>query len=164
MCVKLFLQVKLTLQKLAVLASPPHLANKKKNNEDLVKLISGERLHIPQPSFDNLVHGVFYLTLDVNQDSAQAKVSWFCSFVVYRLWKRNTSPHHEERILFYICCIIFFRNLEFLFMLDVFPLSTQEDILYEFGAGSDSKLLEIRGLFTTLTHVLLDVTGKSAKK
>ena len=72
-----FLQVKLTLQKLAVLASPPHIANKKNNNEDLVKLISGERLHIPQPSLHNLVHGVFYLTLNVSQDSAQAKVSWF---------------------------------------------------------------------------------------
>ena len=75
--VDLFLQVKLTLQKLAVLASPPHIVNKRNNNEDLVKLVSGERLHIPQPSLNNLVHGVFYLTLNVSQDSAQAKVSWF---------------------------------------------------------------------------------------
>ena len=69
--------MKLTLQKLAVLASPPHLAYKKITNskENLVKIISGARLNIPPPSLHNLVHGVLYLTLDVSQDSAQAKVS-----------------------------------------------------------------------------------------
>ena len=68
--------MKLTLQKLAVLASPPHLAHKKvTNQENLVKIISGTRLNIPPPSLHNLVHGVLYLTLDVSQDSAQAKVS-----------------------------------------------------------------------------------------
>ena len=71
----IFFQVKITLQKLAVLASPPHLASKINNNESLVKIVSGERLNIPQPSLNNVVHGVLYLTLDVSQDSAQAKVS-----------------------------------------------------------------------------------------
>ena len=36
--------------------------------------------------------------------------------------------------------------------------------MYQFGVGVESKLIDIRGLFTTLTHMLPDVTQTTAKK
>ncbi len=71
-------QVTLTLQKLAVLASPPHVVEARRGsggNDGLVRLVSGERCDAPHPALRDVPHGVLYLTLDASQESAQAKVS-----------------------------------------------------------------------------------------
>ena len=75
----IFFQVKLTLQKLAVQAIPRPGLVKKNNavNEDLVKLVSGERVHQVSPALHGLPHLTMYLTLDAKSDNhkSHAKVS-----------------------------------------------------------------------------------------
>jgi len=48
-------------------------------------------------------------------------------------------------------------------MLSDAKLYFQEDVVYQFP-HKDSKLVDIRGLFITLSHMLVDVTQNTAKK
>ena len=40
----------------------------------------------------------------------------------------------------------------------------QEDVVYQFSASDSSKLVDVRGLFITLSHMLLDVTNNTAHR
>ena len=67
--------MKLTLQKIAIQASPKHVIIKKSIiNSSLVRLISGERLQEEPINLRTMPHAVMYLTLDGSSDGSKDKV------------------------------------------------------------------------------------------
>lgn len=66
----------LTLHRVAIRLPlrPPPQAMPTEPREDLVKLISGDRLNETPLSLDAIPHGVFYLTMDVASEKMTDKV------------------------------------------------------------------------------------------
>ena len=93
----LYFQVKLTIQKLAVQAIPRPTLVKKNNgvNEELIRLISGDRLSLERPSLDGIPHVALYLTLD----SGEGEHDKVGHFVLLLWWFKPLVLKGDPQIL-----------------------------------------------------------------
>ena len=74
-----YLQIKLTLQKIAIQTSPKPVLVKKNHviKEELVQLVSGQGEVEPTPSLAAVTHAIMYLTMDSQSESSKDKVVGF---------------------------------------------------------------------------------------